>query len=453
MSPLASKLVKIVIIIDGLDLLTPEYGAISLQWLSWTRDVPPARVRVLISCAEKGEIMKVLRRWSPEPRYFVMGPLEALERSLLVRHRLALYRKKLDESAFSNEMRMLTAKRDGGSPLYLVLACNELRVFGDFDGMPAKLKEIAGSVPDLVNEVLSRVEDEIGLPIVRRALSIICISRDGVLESEMLRMLRRKGEESLPLANWTALFAAIKSLLRIVESADAKLQLVHVEAIAAIRARYLPNANAVTRCHRLVARFFQSQIDLKGFRRPSEQEQRPINLRAVSEVVYHLLQAGELEEAATLLQDVVYVWLRCFGGQVHALLHDYTQLLSIRRVDKLGIEGVRAMHVIVSSSLHVLVKYPIQFLQLVLNEGSPALKQSALDVLQQGRFAYAWLEHLSADRDAEANAMVLAQGDEAIVCLASSSSAEVVAAGFYDVRFIFLWCSLPLLTPFLNSVQ
>ena len=60
----------------------------------------------------------------------------------LVRQTLALHRKKLDESAFNNEMRALIGKQDAGNPLYLRLACQELRLHGVFDRLGDFLRQV-----------------------------------------------------------------------------------------------------------------------------------------------------------------------------------------------------------------------------------------------------------------------------------------------------------------------
>jgi len=61
---------------------------------------------------------------------------------MIVRETLAPYRKKLDESAFNNQMKYIISKKDSGLPLFLVLACQELRVFGIFEKISQKLQEV-----------------------------------------------------------------------------------------------------------------------------------------------------------------------------------------------------------------------------------------------------------------------------------------------------------------------
>jgi telomerase protein component 1 len=53
-----------------------------------------------------------------------------------------MYRKKLDESTFNSQMKYIVSKRDSGIPLYLSLACQEMRLFGVFETIAEKLRTV-----------------------------------------------------------------------------------------------------------------------------------------------------------------------------------------------------------------------------------------------------------------------------------------------------------------------
>ena len=90
----------------------------------------------------------------------------------LVRSVLAQHRKKLDESAFSNEMRVLVSKQDAGHPIYLRLACSELRALGVFERLGELLRDMASSLAGLLAQALARLEREYG-GLVRKALAYV----------------------------------------------------------------------------------------------------------------------------------------------------------------------------------------------------------------------------------------------------------------------------------------
>ncbi len=73
----------------------------------------------------------ILRR---QPAAIMQIPgLDLWDKAEVVRTNLAQHRKVLDESAFNNQMKVLLAKREANIPLFLSLACEELRVFGVFE--------------------------------------------------------------------------------------------------------------------------------------------------------------------------------------------------------------------------------------------------------------------------------------------------------------------------------
>jgi hypothetical protein len=112
-----------------------------------------------------------------------MNPLAEKDRRELVRQTLWEYRKKLEETPTNNQMRALLRKSDGSKPLYLVLACEELRVFGVFERVTEKIKTMSPTIPKLLDEILARLEAEHGkyAPVCDQR-RIACSSRQGARE-------------------------------------------------------------------------------------------------------------------------------------------------------------------------------------------------------------------------------------------------------------------------------
>jgi len=50
---------RIVIVIDGLDHMLDDYGAHSMHWLCFIRQLPTNRIRVIVSANEKSSVEKV----------------------------------------------------------------------------------------------------------------------------------------------------------------------------------------------------------------------------------------------------------------------------------------------------------------------------------------------------------------------------------------------------------
>jgi telomerase protein component 1 len=78
-----------------------------------------------------------------------VGPLDLDERKEIVRKTLWEYRKKLDD----RQMKRLLSKKDAYKPLYLIVACEELRVFGVYELVSERIASMAETVPALFEEV------------------------------------------------------------------------------------------------------------------------------------------------------------------------------------------------------------------------------------------------------------------------------------------------------------
>lgn len=144
------------------------------------------------------------------------------------------HRKKLDD----DQLHLLLAKevakysvkklkaQDASKPLFLIVACEELRVFGVFEKVSERIREMAGTVSALFEEVLRRIESEYDdrtLPI--DALSFLACSRGiidvnyllmrlgGLLETEMLHLLSADNDP-LPQLKWARLYRSLKNYLR-----------------------------------------------------------------------------------------------------------------------------------------------------------------------------------------------------------------------------------------------
>lgn len=432
---------RLVLVIDGLDNLLDDYGALGLQWLQFIRSLPSERVRVIISVSEKGQAEKSLRRWSPEPKQVAVGPLDPPEKALLVRQTLSIYSKKLDESPFNNQMRMLLSKREAGNPLFLQLACQDLRLFGVFEQMNNRLRDLASSVIDLIASMLTQMENDVGMVLIERALGLLSVCRNGLLESELAVLLRRRDEDCLPQALWMSLFANLKTFLRVVTTADNKLQLIHHDTVVSVRQRYLQSVDDILHLHSILAGFFLSQANLEGHRiGTSGNGSGPlINRRALSEVSYHLAAAGRWSELSSLLTDLVFVELRCRVGQVHELLLDYDHLLGNRNVHKhVQLGKLQLFRHFVSTKLHILHVHPVLLLQEALNSPHSAIYTNAraLQSLRAntGSLAGSYVESLvcAQEQDSDAALMTLLQQAEPVHAVASTPDGSLIAAGLAE---------------------
>lgn len=203
--------VPLVILLDGLDLLEDSFMAQSLEWLP---DPIPANILFVVSAVEATQIEVSLGRRSSKPTMFRLKGLDVFDKQNLVQDLLSRHHKKLDEGAFSGEMRVLLSKKESDNPLFLKLACEELRVFGIFEKIGERIKKISQTLPLLLQEILTRLEEDHSREVTKQALSLIICSRDGLNEEELAGMI----QPNVPPANLQRLMRALNDFVRSTEN-------------------------------------------------------------------------------------------------------------------------------------------------------------------------------------------------------------------------------------------
>lgn len=285
---------RFLLVIDALNQLDDRHDPQSLHWLP--SRLPPG-VRIIVSALE-GDFLKSLRRLRPPPAEIEVATLADNERRALVRQTLWDYRKRLDERPDNDQMGRLLSKAEATNPLYLVIACEELRVFGEFERVTARIDALPDDTERLLEQVLERLERDLGGELIREALSLIECSRQGLLEVEILELLRRDDEAQLPRALWARLYRGLRFYLRPAgEAGEGLLDFFHRQLAKAVRKRYLSAGNE-QQVHRKLARFFRSKIDPRGER--AWLRDYP---RGLTELPAHLLRAGMHAELFDLARD------------------------------------------------------------------------------------------------------------------------------------------------------
>jgi len=195
-------------ILDALNQLDQIYHAHTLNWLPQTL---PNGLRLLVSTLE-GYCLDALRHRRPAPTELIVGPLASKNRKEIVRQTLWDYRKRLDERLDNDQMGRLLKKDEADNPLYLIVACEELRVFGEFERVTNRITSLPDNIPALFEQVLERLEGDHGEELVKSALPLLACSRHGLLEMEMLELLG--GDAPLPRVVWARLYRSLQFYLR-----------------------------------------------------------------------------------------------------------------------------------------------------------------------------------------------------------------------------------------------
>lgn len=290
---------KILFVVDALDQLDESPFANHLEWLPITL---PKGLKIVVSTLE-GNYFEVLRRRKSPPQEVLVGSLTENERREIVTKTLETYRKTLDE----HQMRLLLKKAASDNPLFLIVACEELRVYGDFDTVSGKLESLAEQVETLFGQVLKRVEDDHGKNLVTNALRFLECSRYGLLESEILELLARDGEKQLPQAVWARFYRSLKFYLRPSgsdenQSGEGLLDFFHRQLSKAVRQKYLVVKEDEIVVHQRLARYFQLKADPKADKTWSEDYPR-----GLSELSHHQLSGKLYEDLFQTARDEVFL--------------------------------------------------------------------------------------------------------------------------------------------------
>ena len=270
----------IVVAIDALDQLLSLQAAHGLGWLV---DYMPEKTRLVVSTLE-GDCLDALRRRGVEE--IAILPLSEAEQRQIVEALLKNWRRKLDERQTAS----LLAHPGVTNPLYLRVALEELRLFGRFEQLTQRIRDLAEDIHGLFDQVLVRLEEDHSRELVSGAFSLFGCSRHGLSESELLQLLRREDDKQFPRVLWMRLARNAKMYL--VQRGNL-ISFFHRQLTEVVAARY-PEHRKI---HTKLAAYF---------------EEAPLE-RKLDEYPYHLQHVEEWEALAKALSDselFAYAWDR-----------------------------------------------------------------------------------------------------------------------------------------------
>ena len=430
--------VKLLVFIDALDLLEEKHNARGMDWLPGRL---PAGVVVVVSAVEKGEILTNLKKRNPAPASFTVGRMNEWDKADMVREKLAKHRKSLDESPFNNQMKLLLSKKDAANPLFLHLACEELRVFGIFEEVSSFLKSLPPTLPNLLQEVLNRIEGELGKELVTVSLSLLCLVRNGLRECELSGLLslyfmskntQSEVEASLPAMTLSRLLRCLQGFLQPTsEDSSDLLSLAHKDIETAVKLRYMKGGGEKEKgFHRILATYFKTECDPTG-----EKTYAGSNVRAFNELPHHLICSGEWKELEEIGCDINFVIAKCQLGSAQNLLEDYTLSMEglptgkAREIAKyVSQPRVEIFRSFVSRNLHVLTVTPALALQQAINESSSSsvAMEAERVLLDNPQPLVRWLNRSSGENPCR---LTIPSSSE-VTCVAVSVDSKQFAAGF-----------------------
>ncbi|KAM5235460.1 LOW QUALITY PROTEIN: telomerase protein component 1 [Ctenodactylus gundi] len=372
---------NLVLIVDGADRLLDQNGQ---QISDWIPRSLPRKVHLVLSVSSDSSLQETLEQ-SYSAHVVALGPLQPSARAHLVRSELALYGKRLEESPFNNQMRLLLVKRGSSLPLYLRLVTDHLRLFTLYEQVSETLRALPTTVPLLLQHILSTLEQEHGHFILAQALATLEVTRSGLTVEQLHAVLSAwrilpKGaksweeavaalssEDSYPMGAFAYLVQSLRSLLGEgpLERPGARIYLPDGPLRTAAKRRYGKILGLENTAHILLAAQLWKTCDpdASGTFRNCPPE-------ALGDLPHHLLQSGNCDLLAKFLTNLHVVAAHLELGLVPRLFEAHALYASSvsEEEQKLPEANVATFRTFLRQQAPLLSRYPLLLHQQATNQ-------------------------------------------------------------------------------------
>lgn len=331
----------VAILVDGVDLLQDGNGHIISDWIPQHL---PQGVSLVLSVPTSSSLIQTLSR-KRSTHLFSLAQLTMTDRREIVQKRLDSYGKKLSDSAFNNQVQTLISKKGAASPLYLHLACEDLRNFASFDKLKNSLQTLPESLHQLVRFILDRLcSENREIQGLHWALAALTVSSNGLKERDLYGILNscsdlcasegaltfcdavdacRTPKGRVPMANFIRIVHSLQSLVGLSNCANTNdlLLLSNPEVRRAFEEFFLPTDADRSRAHLLLAAHLRTLADPSG-----ENTFLPCEASSLVQLPYALMKSDQLLALKCLLSDYFFLFANVRHGLLHHLLEIYRSL-------------------------------------------------------------------------------------------------------------------------------
>jgi telomerase protein component 1 len=367
---------RVLLVLDALDQLDDADRVRDLDWLP--ERVPP-HVKIVASCSADARGEPVLpafrdRRYRP----VAVGPLDDAERRGIIHEVPSLSAKTLD----GEQINLLLGNPATASPLFLLVALEELRGFGSFEqlnGRIAGLPREGDTITLLFTQVLERLEREFDRELVRTVLAALAAARRGLSERELHGLVG-----SLPGAG--DFFPVLRQLRPYLLSRGGLLDFYHRDLLRAVRQRYFDTPVKEQAAHARLAASFQreafwfspgggplpvgqaaslSRVDA-GQASCLSYDRRP-NVRKADELSWQLQHAHQWQELPPLLLDTDFLEAKAEAGLVFDLTLDFRITLEALPPGHPDRRLLRLLEEALRRDIHFIARHPATLFQCLWN--------------------------------------------------------------------------------------
>ncbi len=303
---------RILIILDAVNQFEKADNAHNVQWLPQKL---PDNVRIVVSTLA-GEAHDALMVRRDKPEIAQVGGLDEKEIKKLVHDYLKEISKDFpnedDEKAFYDKVRL-------GNPLYILVALEEMRVFGEFYKLADRIKQLPDTVPDLFDQVLERIEDDFSKSLLRDCMAFIACGRQGMTAEELQALLSAHAPqqdamalaEKLPDMIWARLYRAFGPYLF---DRSGVIDFFHGQLKEAVGNRYLNNEQDRIGYHNVLADYYETRWN------------EPYN-KALDELPHQKLKAKDWQGVKLILTNFIFLKSKLDIIGLYPLIDDFKQFL------------------------------------------------------------------------------------------------------------------------------
>ncbi|XP_048475062.1 uncharacterized protein LOC125487502 [Rhincodon typus] len=361
----------LVLLIDSADCIQTRNNQRTSDWIPET---VPRRVTLVLSVTEDSPLHQALaKRKGMVPVH--LGPLEPLDRSEIVRRYLAIFGKKLEESAFNNQV-------------------------------SDQIRALPPTLCGLIQHALGCLEREQGQDMVTVALGALHVSTKGLRERDLYCVLCTsrglptgsaspsweevmqgavKPRRPVPMATFARLMRSLRSILGIwtppAEMPASRLRLSGDLLREAVWQRYLRDARRERQLRQLLAVQLWRLMDPEGNGLFAN-----CDPEVLPDLPQHLILCGQLSRLASLLTNLHFCHLHLRLGllaQLNVTFNLYHATAARDAESEGSLQDVDPYRCFVAANWPVLGAEPTLFWQQALNqpEASPVHRQARSQLL------------------------------------------------------------------------
>jgi len=409
---------KVIILIDGLNQLDEAGKVEELNWLPYEL---PENVKIIASTLE-GKAKISLEGLTNEK--LDVGELDKDVRREIIREMPSVFAKTLEEK----HINVLLKKKATSNPLYLKVALEELRLFGSFEKLEAKIRDLPDTVIDMFVDVIERLEKEVDKELVKQLFCLLECSRYGLTAIELEELLNDDKKDHIII---------LRQLRDYFISRDGLIDFFHRGLSKAVRHKY-DLENESIKWHRTLAGYFGEQalnIDKKRS-----------NLRKLSVLPFQQTYGKMWEDLFYTLTDTEFLEQKNTHFTVYDLLDDYrTALATMPQRDGIGEQRsvIQTFNKAIDQASFILKDKPELSFSQIYNR----LQWQTKDIyllknklaFEKNRFRRPWFRLIT--RPAESSNLIRVfsgHNDWVTACAISPDGKRIVSAGANDTT-LKLW--------------